>query len=75
MNALINGQCDIAASSREISPEEVAETEKQGIKLKQFLIAFDMIISIVHPRNPVDKLGLDQLQGIFTGAISKWSVR
>ena len=73
IDALINGQCDIAASSREISPQEVAETKKQGIKLKQFLIAFDMIVSIVHPKNPVDKLDLDQLQGIFTGAISRWS--
>ena len=73
IDALINGQCDIAASSREISPGEATEIEKRGIKLKQFLIAFDIIVSIVNPGNPIDNLDLDQLRGVFTGAISKWS--
>jgi phosphate transport system substrate-binding protein len=71
--ALLTGRCDIAASSREVSHGEVAEAEKRGITLKQFLVAYDMIVPIVHPRNPVEELGLDQLQGIFTGAVSNWS--
>jgi len=39
----------------------------------EHVVGLDGIIVIVSPRNPVAKLSLPQLQGIFSGAVSDWS--
>ncbi len=37
-----------------------------------FAIAYDSIVPIVHPSNPVKNLTLDQLKAIYTGTIKNW---
>jgi phosphate transport system substrate-binding protein len=39
----------------------------------EHVVGLDGIVVIVSPRNPVTRLSLEQLQGIFSGAISDWS--
>src|SRR5262249_38734880 len=39
----------------------------------EHVVGLDGIVVIVSPRNPVAKLSLEQLQGIFSGAIFDWS--
>lgn len=73
LTALIEGKCHIAASSRQISKQELDLAHKKGIKLKQFLIAYDMIVPIVHPQNPIDTIRLEQLRRVFSGEIEKWN--
>lgn len=72
--ALINGTTNIAQSSRDMKPEEKAEVLKAtGKEVKEFLVGIDALAVIVHPGNPVGELSIDQLSGIFTGKISRWS--
>ncbi|MBC7264213.1 MAG: phosphate ABC transporter substrate-binding protein [Chloroflexi bacterium] len=71
--ALINRTADIANASREMKPEEKAEARANGIEPVEHTVAGDAIAVVVHPSNPVDRLTIDQISDIFTGAITNWS--
>ena len=73
ISALIGGQCDIATSSFKIAPSLVEKAESKNTNLKEFIFAYDMIVPIIHPSNPVQNLSLDQLRAIFSGSIETWS--
>ena len=72
IKALLDGSCDIANSSREMKAEEKESAEKKGLKIKEIPVAYDMIVPIVHPSNPVKKITMDQLKAIYDGSISNW---
>ncbi len=72
MAALINGSCEIAASSREIKSQEIILARKKNVDPKEFKVALDGLAVIVNPKNTVKQLTLDQLAGIFTGKIKNW---
>lgn len=56
---------EIGTCSRELKPEETG--------LKRIVIAHDGIAVIVHPKNPVRTMTIEQLQGIFSGKIRSWT--
>lgn len=70
--ALINGEIDIANSSREISQEELDQAKANNIEIGTFIDGRDGITVIVHPNNPVEKLTLDQIGKIYRGEITNW---
>ena len=72
IKALIDSSTNIAMASREMKKEEIAMAEEKGVKPVRHIIAVDAVIPIVHPSNPVKGLTVEQLQGIFTGAIDNW---
>lgn len=72
IKSLINGSCDIANSSREMHPEELDLAKRKGEVIKEVAIAFDMIVPIVHPSNPVSNLTLHQLKAIYEGSVKNW---
>ena len=70
--ALINGTCDMAMSSREIKFQEIEQAKKEGVAPKELKVALDGLAVVVNPKNPVSKLTIDQLAGVFTGKIKNW---
>lgn len=72
VKALIDKTTDIATSSREIKKEEVALAGKKGVKPVAHVVAYDAIIPIVHPKNKVTNLSIDQLSQIYQGKITNW---
>ena len=70
--SLISGSCDMAASSREIKKQEIELAKKKNVDPKEFKVALDGLAVVVHPQNPVSRLTMDQLSGIFTGKIKNW---
>jgi phosphate transport system substrate-binding protein len=70
--ALINGTVDIANASRSISAEELATARSNNIEPVEFTVARDAIGIIVNPRNPVDRLTIQQISDIYSGKISNW---
>ncbi|GHU56244.1 phosphate-binding protein PstS 2 [Clostridia bacterium] len=66
MTGAIDGTCDIGMASRELKDSERAV-------LSATQIALDGIAVIVNNENPVTNLTKDQVKGIFTGAMVKWS--
>ena len=72
IKALIDGSCDIANSSRAIHPEELETAITQGIDVLETVIAYDMVVPIVHPSNPVTNVHIGQLREIYRGALTNW---
>lgn len=66
IQALLNDEVDMAGAGRMLT-----ETEKsQG--LVEHLLGWDVLAIVVHEQNPVQNLSLEQLQGIFSGALADW---
>lgn len=72
LSSLISGTCDIAMSSRNIKEKEIVLARKKGIDPYEIKVALDGLAVVVHPKNPVSKLTIDQLALIFSGKIKNW---
>jgi phosphate transport system substrate-binding protein len=72
IKAIIDGTTDVADSSRFIKNKEVALAVQNGVYPVPFAVAYDCIVPIVHPSNPVTNLTLDQLKAIYKGEIKNW---
>ncbi len=70
--ALINGITAICQSSRPIRQFEIDLAQARDINVVETTIATDVIAIIVHPSNPVSELTIEQLSGIYAGAITNW---
>jgi phosphate transport system substrate-binding protein len=51
-------------------PITLAETK--GVKPVTHVVAYDAIIPVVHPKNKVTNLSIDQLSQIYQGKITNW---
>ena len=72
IKAIIDGTTDIANSSRFIKDSEVKQAIDNGAYPVPFSVAYDCIVPVVHPNNPVNDLTLDQLQAIYMGKVKNW---
>ncbi len=64
-----NGVANIGMASREIKQSELDQYKE----LKPIVICKDGISVVVNPKNKVNELTLEQIQGIFSGEITNWS--
>lgn len=71
--ALLNGNTDICAASRDMTEEEKQLARQKNMAIKEYAVARDGIAVIVNPANPLNELTLQQLKDIYTGAITNWS--
>ncbi|MCM8783608.1 MAG: phosphate ABC transporter substrate-binding protein [Candidatus Omnitrophica bacterium] len=72
--SLIDGNCDIANSSRSIKDTEIQKAMSRKVEPKAHVIAMDGIAVVVHPSNPIKGLSKKQIKDIYTGKISDWSL-
>jgi phosphate transport system substrate-binding protein len=70
--ALINGTCDIAQASREISEKETSLAAGKSRTVEEVIAAIDAVALVVHPDNPVDQLNIHQLSDIYTRKVTNW---
>ena len=61
----IEGVSEIGMSSRELKDAEKSE-------VTETVIAYDGIALVVHPSNKAENLTIEQIKGIYTGAITNW---
>ena len=73
LSSLISGTCDVAMSSRNIKEKEIVLAQNKGINPNEIKVALDGLAVVVNPKNPIDKLTVDKLAGIFTGRIKNWN--
>lgn len=76
IKALINGEIDLAHSSRSIKESEIKQIkEKYSKEPKEIIFGYDRIAVYVHKDNPLNEITMDQLKGIFAegGEIEDWS--
>jgi phosphate transport system substrate-binding protein len=72
IKGIIDGITDIGDSSRFIKDDEVKQAVAKGSYPVPFAVAYDCIVPVVHPSNPVKNLTLEQLKGIYKGDIGNW---
>jgi phosphate transport system substrate-binding protein len=72
LSSLVSSTCDCAMSSRNIKEKEIALANKRGVYPYEIKVALDGLAVVVNPKNPVGKLTMDQLAGIFSGALANW---
>jgi len=72
IKALIDKSADIATSSREIKDKEVELAKSRGINPVAYTVAIDALTPIVHPKNKVNGLTIDQLSQMYQGKITNW---
>ncbi len=70
ITSLIDGTTDIAMSSRDLKIEEKMKLVDK--KIKQVIIAYDALAIVINPKNKINQLTREQLEGIFTGKITNW---
>ena len=69
---LIDGSCDVIIDSRDISRNEQAYASEKKVSVVTKPIAWDALVFIVHPDNPVKSLTQNQIRKIYTGDITNW---
>lgn len=69
---LFDGSAALGASSRPVSPAELAEATRLGVKLQELIIGYDGLSIIVHPSNPLPSLTMAQLADLYSGKIQNW---
>lgn len=62
----ISGVSQIGMSSRDLKQEE------KDSNLQELIIAYDGIVVVAHPSNPVKNLTMEQVKKIFTGEVTNW---
>jgi phosphate transport system substrate-binding protein len=72
IKALNEGLCQVAMSSRDIKSSEIAEGKNKGVRAVRTAIAVDALVPVVHPKNPVARLSVEQLRDIYAGKIGNW---
>ncbi len=73
IEALVDGSCEMAMSSTEIEADAVLKAEQRGIRIKSFLVGYDVIVPIVDADNPVESIPKDKLKAVFNGQIRNWA--
>jgi phosphate transport system substrate-binding protein len=70
--ALMNKGTDLADASRPMKDEEKDAAKKQGLDIKEFVVAQDALSMVVNPANTVQELTLAQIKDIYQGKIKNW---
>lgn len=71
--ALLSGETDLAASSREMTREEKALFERRfGSPPEELVVAADGLAIYVHRSNPLSYISLDEAAAIFEGRVRNW---
>jgi len=68
VRATASGLADLGGSCRPAKPD--LSDEEKGIKMTH--VAWDALVLIVHPDNPINNLTTDQASAIFKGKIRNW---
>src|SRR5437588_9115700 len=72
--AIIDGTAQIGMSSRRAKSSEIGAASAKGVNMKPTIVAYDGIAVIVNAGNPVKSLTKKQVEQIFTGEVTDWSV-
>jgi phosphate transport system substrate-binding protein len=73
VTALFNGTADIGNTSRWLKETEIQKMHDEGKYFIPFVVAYDGIAIVVNNENKLDNITVEQLKGIYTGKINRWS--
>jgi phosphate transport system substrate-binding protein len=74
--SLIDGNCDMANTSRKMKEDEIIKAEKNGKGSPvEHIVGYDALAIYVNKDNPLDEISLEELADIYgeNGKLTKWS--
>lgn len=71
--SLLNGNADIANSSRSISDTELDLFEQKNIEIDSFVFAQDAIAFVVSSKLPIDSISTENIANILKGELTNWT--
>jgi phosphate transport system substrate-binding protein len=74
--SLIDGNCDMANTSRKMKESEIQRAkDNRGGEPKEIIVGYDALAIYVHKDNPLDAISMEELAAIYgeDGKITKWS--
>jgi phosphate transport system substrate-binding protein len=72
INALLEGECDIASSSRPMNEDEMRMVKSRRLRIENHAVGYYGIAVVVQPNHPVKALNDREVERIFTGEITNW---
>jgi phosphate transport system substrate-binding protein len=76
ITSLIDGNCDMANTSRKMKEAEIAlAKDMHGVEPIEHVVGYDALAIYVHKDNPLDSISMEELAEIYGngGTINKWS--
>jgi phosphate transport system substrate-binding protein len=73
LSELLNGRAEVAVVSRDLTEEEIRLAAEAKFDPFPFKFAIDGLAVVVHEKNPVEDLTLDQLRDLFSGRVGSWA--
>ena len=73
ITSLLNGQADIANSSRPLSAEEIEQFKQKKIAIRTVVYAEDATACIVHRDLPLEEIDHETLGKVLSGQLRNWS--
>jgi phosphate transport system substrate-binding protein len=73
--SLIDGNCDLANTSRKMKPDEIKAARKhRGQDPREIVVGKDALAIYVHKRNPLDSISKEELAALYgeDGVITSW---
>ena len=71
--AFVNGQCDIANSSRPMKVSEIDKAKARNVIPVPTVCALDGLAIAVNSSSPLAKLSIPEIAKLYTGEVSDWS--
>ena len=71
--SLLNGNTDIANSSRRIKPAEFCLFQKKNIDIDSFIFAQDAIAFVISNEIAIDSISTENIAKILSGEYQNWS--
>lgn len=74
--SLIDGNCDMANTSRKMKENEIQRAKaKRGLDPKEIIVGHDALAIYVHKNNPLESISIEELAEIYgdNGKITSWS--
>lgn len=70
--ALLDGKCDVANSSRDISAKEIDQAKGKGVTPVEIAVAVDGLSVVLNTKNPIKALKVEDIGKLFRGEIANW---
>ncbi len=68
IESVADGTADVGGSCRSC----LAARGENALPLRLVIVAWDAVVVVVHPTNPIDGLTIDAVRGVFTERIRDW---
>lgn len=72
IKAVVDGTANIGMVSSNITGEASKQARERGIIFNKYTVAYDALVPVVNPRNPVSNLSMEQLKKIYSGEVANW---